>query len=285
VANPNRVDQVNAPDALRGLGNRVGILEADVGRWSYVIPIAPATDPADYFSGDPLLVPFQNGWANVAGMQPLRFRIHPATKVEIQGAVTGGTPPSILFTLPLPLFFPPKAVPILFPSTDQLAVWSGRIDTNGDVWIVEQVVVSAPPAGHQYATYSASITVASGGAGPVTPWVYNGNPGETDLFDLTSPGAPAARTAGVYAISIYATSHSAIADKAFDLEMDVNTADSFFTASDFPLDGSNVHPGPYGAVYCPAWVMAAGDTWDAGISHLAGAPITFDLGAYVMKLG
>lgn len=134
----NRVDQITVPGALKNHERRLQTLERFVGRWSYVLPIAPGNVPPDYDPDDPYNVPFQNSWANLSGGQPLRFRNFPATKVEIIGAVTGGTAPSIVFTLPNSSFFPPNDTPILFPSTDGSATWQGLIDTSGNVWIISQ---------------------------------------------------------------------------------------------------------------------------------------------------
>jgi hypothetical protein len=44
---------------------------------------------------------FQNSWTNAGGtLAPLRFRRLVAGGVEIQGSVTGGTPGTLVFTLP-----------------------------------------------------------------------------------------------------------------------------------------------------------------------------------------
>lgn len=126
---------------------RLTDLELGMGRWIYVTPVAPATEPPDYSAVVPT-VAFQNGWGNVAGQDPVSFRMWPATKVQIRGAVTGGTAPSIVFTLPVfdPVaspwatnYRPPNNVPILFPSTDGLSAWSGLIDTDGNVWVTAQL--------------------------------------------------------------------------------------------------------------------------------------------------
>jgi hypothetical protein len=44
---------------------------------------------------------FQNGWTNAgAGRVPLRFRWLPDSGLEIQGSVGGGSPGTVVFTLP-----------------------------------------------------------------------------------------------------------------------------------------------------------------------------------------
>jgi hypothetical protein len=116
-------------------------LEGFIGRWVYVTPIAPATAPPNYPANDPLSPPFVNSWVNVAGEQPVSFRLHPATRVEIRGAVTGGTIPSTVFTLP-DGYRPPKVLPIIFPSADSMSVYTGQINPNGDVQILGSVAGS-----------------------------------------------------------------------------------------------------------------------------------------------
>lgn len=141
----NRVDQISFPLAIQNHAQRLKVLELYVGIWHYVLPVAPAMGPS-WAADDPLAVAWQNSCGNVAGQQPMRYRIHPATKIEIQGAVYGfdmGDLPVIMFTLPNAQFFPPNPVPCSFTSPDQLAIWTGLIDTSGNVWLSAQVV--APP--------------------------------------------------------------------------------------------------------------------------------------------
>ncbi len=132
----NRVDQISVPLALRSHDRRLGILENAVGRWVYVLPVAPATDPPNFQAADPLSPSFQNSWTNIPTLQPVSFRIHPATKVQIRGNIDGGSIPSIVFTLPAG--YRPQQGPasVTFPSYDGLSIFTGRIDTNGDVNIL-----------------------------------------------------------------------------------------------------------------------------------------------------
>jgi len=130
-----RVDQPNLGGALRNHETRIGALEAQVGRWIYVLPIPPATPPLGWASGDTLAPSFQNSWGNVAGQQPVSFRVHPATRVAIRGSITGGSIPSVVFTLPVG-FRPPAPAAVLFPSSGGTHIYTGRVDPNGDVWIL-----------------------------------------------------------------------------------------------------------------------------------------------------
>lgn len=145
----NRVDQVDVARALRRGALRATTLERFVGPWHYVTPVAPATGPANYNPADPLgQQPFQNGLGNLAGQQPARFRIQPATVVEIEWGVSGvvlASLPVIGFTLPGPGlgFWPPNPHPCEFTSTDGLALWSGLVDMSGNVWVTAQLVAPA----------------------------------------------------------------------------------------------------------------------------------------------
>lgn len=145
--NPGIVKQRNLPDILASQKERISLLEAQVGRWSYVTPIAPAAEPPDYAPNDPNADAgsgwgvFVNGWGNVAAQQPVSFRIHPATKVQIRGGVTGGSLPSVVFKLPPPYRPTEGSVPVLFSSLDGTVLFTGRIDLNGDVNILASTVL------------------------------------------------------------------------------------------------------------------------------------------------
>lgn len=132
-----RVDQAGLGDALRNHDSRLRDLEQQVGRWVYVLPIPPATPPDNWMAGDPLAPSVQNGWSNVAGEQPLSFRLHPATKVQIRGAIFGGTIPSVVFTLPVNYRPTQGPAPIIFPGAGTSS-FTGRVDTNGDVWVLAE---------------------------------------------------------------------------------------------------------------------------------------------------
>lgn len=130
-----RVDQATGPGALRNHDQRIQALERQVGRWVYVLPVPPADPPINWVAGDPLAPSFQNGWANMLGQQPASFRLHPATVVQLRGGVTGGTAPSVVFTLP-ERYRPNVTTALLFPGADGTAAFTGRVDPNGDVWII-----------------------------------------------------------------------------------------------------------------------------------------------------
>jgi hypothetical protein len=157
--------QATLPSVLRTQDARISDLEGHVGRWIYVNPIPPASYPADYYPLDPLSPSFVNGWANTASEQPTSFRLHPATKVEIRsGGLEGGTLPSVVFTLPVNYRPIDGPAPCIFPSSDGTSVFSGRIDTNGDVWILEDLVLSGA-TGTTGAAGATGVTGATGAAG------------------------------------------------------------------------------------------------------------------------
>lgn len=134
------VQQVSTPLILKGHRGRIrGTEGPSPGQWVYVLPISPASSPPDLVPGDPLAPSFQNGCTNVAGSQAVSFRIHPATRVALRGAVDlhGATLPVVVFTLP-DGFRPAFVTPIVFPSTDGVSIFSGRIDPSGDVVLIQQ---------------------------------------------------------------------------------------------------------------------------------------------------
>lgn len=125
---------------LREHRNRVQQTEAPFpGQWVYVLPIAPALDPSDRVPSDPLAPTFKNGCTNVAGAQAVSFRIHPATRVALRGNVDlhGHALPVVIFTLP-DGFRPQFSTPIVFPSSDGVSIYAGRVDPNGDVSLLKQ---------------------------------------------------------------------------------------------------------------------------------------------------
>lgn len=139
MSGPSSISQqANVPDVLRDHRDRLRAVEApSPGRWTYVTPISPATTPPDLVPTD-TGPPFRSSWTNVAGSEAVSFRIHPATRVAMRGTIQGGSIPSIVFTLPAG-YRPALVHPILFPSSDGLSVFTGRIDPNGDVWILGQI--------------------------------------------------------------------------------------------------------------------------------------------------
>ena len=142
---------------------RTKALESTVGRWIFVEPIAPATAPPYYVTGDPQSPSFVNSWTNVAGLQPVRFRIQSATKTEIQGAIQGGSIPSVVFTLPAG-YRPPNPVSILFPSVSGGSAFTGQIDTNGDV-TVTGIVAGSGSTGTRGPTGATGPTGVTGTTG------------------------------------------------------------------------------------------------------------------------
>lgn len=134
-------------DTLVGHRDRLRDIETAMpGRWVYVVNVAgphagdvfPATTPVDFIAGDPYSPEFQNGITNVLGGQAVSFRIHPATRVALRGdiALNGAALPVVAYTLPAG-FLPAFPAPIVWPSQDGTLLYSGRVDANGDVWILQ----------------------------------------------------------------------------------------------------------------------------------------------------
>lgn len=134
------VRRPSLPNTLRTQRRRVDAVESPFpGQWVYVLPIAPATQPLDAVPGDPLAPTFQSGCSNVAGNQAVSFRIHPATRLALRGSVDlhGASLPVLVFTLPA-RFRPLTVHPVVFPSTDGVHLYSGRVDPNGDIWLLTE---------------------------------------------------------------------------------------------------------------------------------------------------
>ena len=135
----------------------------------------------------------------------------------------------------------------------------------------------------EYATYSAFNQNALPGGGTNTQWVWSGNPGETDLFDLTNPNTPAARKAGVYSLAVTALAQTtAVGNIA--VVVDINTADSFFGSNESPLVDTGGPAFASCSVCSPLWPMVAGDTWDGTAWQSSVGAILFNLFAYVSRL-
>lgn len=194
---------INAPPtfagALRQHNRRISALEGNIGRWVYVLPVAPATPPPDYNPDDPLSPNFQNSWANSADEQPLSFRIHPATKIQIRsGGLGGGTIPSVVFTLPENYRPTQGPVPTTFPSNDGTSTFTGRVDTNGDVWILAEIGGGAPT--------SVEGSIAADGTvnlGPVTA-VRNSTGDYTVTFSAPLSDVPIVLATTLFENSVFA---------------------------------------------------------------------------------
>lgn len=188
-----RVDETTVPGALRSLDARASALEQQVGRWVYVLPIAPATAPPGWSSGDPVTVSFQNSWANVVGQQPASFRIHPATRVQMRGVISGGAVPSVVFTLPAGYRPTQGPAPVTFPGPAG-SIWIGRVDTNGDVWVLKKGTGGATGAagatGAKGATGATGPTGATGSTGPAGAT----GAGVTGSTGTTGPTGPTGST-------------------------------------------------------------------------------------------
>lgn len=98
--------------------------------WRYVgsgvlDPRTNANDPA-----------FENSWANSGGgLQRLRFRDSGFDVPDIEGVVTGGVAPSVVFTIPA--VYPLPSSSVLISGTNGVSgvsVW--QIDPDGSVWII-----------------------------------------------------------------------------------------------------------------------------------------------------
>lgn len=193
----DRVDQLSVPGVLREHARAIGVLNRQIGRWSYATPVAPATEPVGYTATDPLGVPFQGVVANVAGQVPFRYRVHPANKAEVEGALDLGASPTfpvLVCTLPGPGygFWPLLGnEPCEFPSTDSTAVWLGLIDTSGNVWVTGQLASGGTgPAGPTGATGATGTTGSTGATGTTGSTGATGVTGSTGATGATGPTGP-----------------------------------------------------------------------------------------------
>lgn len=120
-----RVDLPSSNERLGAHDRRLGRLErGDIGLWHYATPLLPAPDPDDLIPGtDPYAEPFVNSWLNIPTLTgnyaPLRWRIHPVTKVELEGAIGGGVDGTVAVTLPEPFW----------PNRDEILVISSALGT------------------------------------------------------------------------------------------------------------------------------------------------------------
>ncbi len=126
------------------LHRRVKALEGNavVWPWLYLTPVAPASTPPDYDPAEPLYPPFENSWANLAAHQAcsfrLQFRNQSLESVKMRGALTGGSLPSVVFTLPAG-YRPALSQQILVPGTDGTTIYTGRVDPDGSVWLLAAI--------------------------------------------------------------------------------------------------------------------------------------------------
>lgn len=275
----NRSDQVTVPLALRNHANRIGILEAQVGRWVYVLPMAPATPPPNFQVLDPLSPTFQNGITNIAGGQPFSFRIHPATKVQIRGDIDlqGNSLPVVICTLP-PGYRPMQGPTVIqWGSQDGSLAWQGRVDPSGDVWILSECGCGGPTTSGQESFSGNNVTIANGN-GDFLTW---DNPGGDALLDISNPAQPTVFTAGIYAIMAVAYSGT-----------NMTVGGTFFpalSASGLNLTGqpalstaANQTPA---ATLTAVWKLAAGDAIDLIVNNNDGvSAIDFFLNGYVQRI-
>lgn len=122
------------------------------GDWYYATPLSPASTPGDYVSGADGNAPFENGWVNVAlpdsTFSPLRWRFVTKGRVEIVGAIDGGTTGTSCVTLP-ESFRPERDVYVVVSSTDgsqSMTVWisasSGEVVVVGEEALGDGVVTT-----------------------------------------------------------------------------------------------------------------------------------------------
>jgi hypothetical protein len=79
---------------------------------------------------------FQNSWVNVGGSAvPCSFYLSPEGEVRLRGAITGGTLPSVAFTLPVGYRpeYSHRFVGALSIGNDIATI---QVDPNGDVWVI-----------------------------------------------------------------------------------------------------------------------------------------------------
>lgn len=173
---------VKPPSTIREVtrhGRRARNLERKVplpGTWRYATPLSPASTPSDYASTDSAA--FKNGWANIAlpdgSYSPLRWRISHAGRVEIVGAIDGGSLGTVCVTLPAG-YLPADEVVAVVSSTDGSRVMTVQIDTNGDVTVVAVPAATAVIGDGQVGTtqiQDGSITPAKLAASGVAAGTY-----------------------------------------------------------------------------------------------------------------
>lgn len=185
--------QVETPSLARTLrqhSRRVGSVEAPVvGQWVYVLPIAPATAPDDLVPSDPLAPSFQNGTGNFAGQQAVSFRIHPATRVTMRGPIdlAGASLPVVVFTLPAQ-FRPSKAYATAFPSKNGDSMFTGRVDTNGDVSVVGEVPNGDGDIKYDFQNVGGYLQIETTGAAPTSEGILLHSVGDGNDIVLESEG-------------------------------------------------------------------------------------------------
>lgn len=278
----NRSDQVTVAEALRSHAGRLTVLEQQVGFRHYVLPVAPATGPP-WAGSDPIAPNFQNGWTNVAGKQPLSFMIHPATKLNVSGAIQGGTIPSVVFTLPAG-FRPANPMPILFPSVSGGQAYTGLVETTGDVSVT--AIVAAGAGG--VTTREQFFTSGSGQSIPNnsnTVMVWNKTAG-TSLFDLTTPSSPTAIEAGIYAISVAIETNDYTNPFNFGatLQMDVGVENATVSLTTLVPSYASVPFNLVSSTLALTYYLAAGAEVQATMLHDIGVSADFFLRATVQRL-
>lgn len=108
---------------------RVQALEKRKGPWIFVGTFPDDTDTT------PESPPFKNGWSNLEGYVPMRFRHNTVGGVDIEGGVTGGGVGTVIFTLPTD-YRPTEIVVLACASDTGLVTPTLQINPNGDVFML-----------------------------------------------------------------------------------------------------------------------------------------------------
>ncbi len=227
------------PSVAATLGNheeRVGILE----RGRNLTLVQTSMTFADGATGEPA---FENGWSNFgAPEQTMRFRVE-GWNLAIEGAVVGGTPLSVVFTLPVGF----RVTDTVLVAGANGSTW--QIDPSGEVSIIEECCASGSGIPDPSAEPDGVVlTVVSGAAewDPPTGGPPSGSAG--GVLDGTYPNPGIA--AGVAGIGLTETSDVLSVDYGSSAGTAAEGNDARLSNSRAPngsaggvLDGSYPNPG------------------------------------------
>lgn len=163
------------------------------GRWVYVgdYPTDPDTTPES--------PPFENGWTNAGGGdRRLRFRRTNEWQTEIAGSVTGGTPGTVVTTLPDLYRITETEYAATGTSAVDVAIW--RLTPNGEL------------------TYLGSLV--TGGAGSDTTAIHYDVVNSGGSLTINTTGGNAAFNTGVDDFTVDAEDINLSADDDFLLSAD-----------------------------------------------------------------
>lgn len=243
-------------------------------------------------STDEISPAFQNSWANAPGGSPMSFFVDENGVVRFRGDVVGGTPGTVIFTLPegfrpeFSMQFSGAGVSGIGNSMARI-----RVDPNGDVTIAstedeigwEQI--SGRPGEDERVTFFTNTTAITAGQNLTWSWTYS--TGSAALLDLSDPFGPVILESGIYAISATMLGTARTSGQTATITLDVGSgALQFFAESDFPLQGQPNSP----TTHFPAgtatgvWYIPAGQSFDAIGWHSNATNLSFKFFGYVQRI-